>query len=302
MTDCGYSFKKEAKVYIVYGGFRYSIDISAISFGQTFMEYSYSNKTIQNQNMFEQSVINKANPANFELTFPAIRESDFKILFDLALNYDTFDLYVVTASDAFLIFGCVISNANFITENLRPLSMSISGEAIRVTKLAIFPPTLPGSLVARSGSMTYNRVSYISILLDSVEISSLLVSMSIELQNEVVWTPYTSVNSAITATDADNSMYPSGYTINKRILAGTIIRYLNTADNGDLLTWNADIPIHISIGQKVGATLYGFDLNMANCSFTNRLGSDNIFMQSYDWRMTQNPTSLSSVVTYSTSA
>lgn len=306
MANCGYSFKREAKVYVVYPRtgsiLHYNIEISEITFGQTFTEYSYSNKTIQNPYMFEQSVINKANPANFELTFPAIRETDFEILFDLALSYDSFDLYVVTESDAFEILGCVITNANFIIEKTRPLSMGISGEATRVNKIA-YPPTLPGTLVPRSNNMTYNRVGTTSILLNnSLELGEYLSSITVELQNDINWIPYTTVNGALIAANASSSMYPSGYTVEKRILAGTITQYLTDTNYANLLQWNTNIPIHISVGQEVGATRYGFDINMANCSFTNRLGSETIFTQSYDWRMTQNPTNLSDIVTYTTLA
>ena len=63
-----YSFLKEAKVYIVYGTTKIQLDISSISFSQTFTEETRSVRTLHNQNnVFEGSVINTANPANFEI-------------------------------------------------------------------------------------------------------------------------------------------------------------------------------------------------------------------------------------------
>jgi hypothetical protein len=57
-----YSFLKEAKVYIVYGTTKKQLDISSVSFSQTFTEETRSVKTLHNQNnMFEGSVINTAN-------------------------------------------------------------------------------------------------------------------------------------------------------------------------------------------------------------------------------------------------
>ena len=44
----------------------------------------------------------------------------------------------------------------------------------------------------------------------------------------------------------------------------------------------------------------GLDFNFTNCSFTNRFQDADIFMEEYSWRMTQRPTALSSVITYTT--
>ena len=60
-----YNFKQEAEVYVVSGGTTYRIHVTDISFGQTFSEESYSVNTIHSPNdLFEASVINKANVAN----------------------------------------------------------------------------------------------------------------------------------------------------------------------------------------------------------------------------------------------
>ena len=54
-----YQFKRDSKVYLVDElNNQYNIDISDISFGQTFMEKSFEVKTIQSQDFFEDSVIN----------------------------------------------------------------------------------------------------------------------------------------------------------------------------------------------------------------------------------------------------
>ena len=83
-----YNFLKEAEVFVVYSGSKHQIDVSSISFSQTFTEKSYSVKTLHNnKNLFDSSVINKANPADFELTFPLLKEGDFKTVFNLLVNY-----------------------------------------------------------------------------------------------------------------------------------------------------------------------------------------------------------------------
>ena len=61
-------------------------------------------------------------------------------------------------------------------------------------------------------------------------------------------------------------------------------------------------------GQQATATaalsaetvVHGIDFNITNCSFTNRMSTPDIFREEYNWRMTQNPTALSSVITYTT--
>jgi hypothetical protein len=303
---CSFSFKKEVKVYVAYPADAalpdiYQIDISEINASQTFMEHSYSNKTIQAQNMFEQSVINKANSANFDLTLPAIRESDFKILFERSLDYAAFDLYIVTDNDVIRVRNCVITNCAFVLEKLRPLSLSISGEASQVISLP-GGTEIVGTLQPRSSTMTYNRLSALEVTLNSVNVTEeALASITLELQNEVNWTPYTTVNKALVVEDADNSMYPESFTIGKRILAGTMSQYLTEVNVASLFDWKTSSPLLIRVGQYVDTTLYGFIISLDTCAFTNRLNTGEVFTHSYDWRLTQNNKPLSEIVVYNVS-
>jgi hypothetical protein len=289
-----YNFKRDAKVYIVYGGNQYNIDISEITFSQTIMEESHSVKTIQSGEMFEGSIIRKANPANFSFTFPALREADLEIVFDRALDYSSFDLYVDTNTDIFYIRNCVIGNATFIVEKLRPLSMTVSGEASQVSTAG----SVLGTPVSRSVLRTYNRVTDIVINLDSTDITDFLTAVTIELQNDINWTPYTTLDAVCGV--SGSIVYPENYTINKRILAGTVTTYITDTNTADLQSWGKDLPLYIEVGQKISSTIYGFKLDISNCFFTNRVGSGQVFTQSYDWRMTQAVTDLSTIVTYTT--
>jgi hypothetical protein len=195
----------------------------------------------------------------------------------------------------------VITNCNFIVEKMRPLSLGITGEASEVERFA-GGTAIVGTPQARSGTMTYNKIAVSEVIIDFIGISTEPVSsISIELQNEINWTPYTTVNEAIVAEDADSSMYPEKFTVGKRTLAGTVSQYLSDINSPDLLEWSTNSGITIRVGQYVDPTFYGFTLSMDNCSLTNRLGTGELFTQSYDWRLTQNPASLGSIVTYSTS-
>jgi len=303
-----YSFKKEASVYVVYAGLQYLLDISDITFNQTFIEKSYSTKTIQTQNLFESSTITKANPANFSFTIPMLQQDDLRIVFDRALDYQTFDLYIETQQDVFKIEICVITNATFIMERNLPLTLSVEGQASKLTRAGtagVF--TIPGTIQTRDVSRTYNRLSDLKVTLhtgtSSEEIISTdLVSLTVELQNNIKWTPFVIISGICATTPVVTLMYPTTFTISKRVLSGTVTRYLTIVNNTELQNWNIDTPIRVEAGQKIASVLHGLDLNMTNCSFTNRVGTGEIFTHSYDWRMTQNPSNLSSIMTYTTTS
>jgi hypothetical protein len=288
-----FSFKREAKLYVVFKEEKYTLDFSSLDFSQTFEEYSYSNKTLQIKNMFEQSVINKANPANFEITFPAIREPDLQILFNRALDYQTFDLYAVVGPNVFLIETCVIANLNFVIERLKPVSMVITGEA---TKVSLFGRSdevdVPGTPVSRSSTRSYNRVQYVKVILNS-KLSESIKSINAELQTQVNWTPYTNVSDAIDALDGGSIMYPKEFTVRKRDLIGSFNSYFIEKPN-----WATNTSVYIQAGEQVGSVIAGFEFDIKEASFTSTVITGEIFTHKYDWKMTQNPESLAEVIKY----
>ena len=310
-----FNFLKEAKVYVVHGGSQYNIDVSAISFGQTFNESGYAKKTLHNQkNVFEGSVINKANPADFEFTFPAIKHGDFAIVFNLLTTYNgttnkpsTFDLYISTQLDVFKLETCVITNGAFVIEKSRPLSMTVSGDASKLSYAGAKASfTIPGSVAARSSSMGYIMNPVVSATLDSQALSN-IVSVAIELQNDIKWNPYTTVHQALNVTNASNAMYPTDFTLSKRSLAGSISKYVtenkgtvgSTTNALALQSWDEAASIAITAGEGSGGSFRGFSF-AGNCSYTNRIGVGSVFTQSYDWKLIDNPTNLSSIITYTT--
>jgi hypothetical protein len=294
-----YSFKKDTVVNVVYGGNSYNIDISEVNFSQTLQSESYSSKTLQESHVFEGATVFKANPADFELTFPALREDDLRILFDRALDCNTFDLYISTQQDTFKLEYCVITNARFIIEKLKPLSMTVSGEASMLSRVGDSGYSIPGTPVSRAGSRTYNRISDLNVLLSGTDtLSDGLAAISVELQNKIEWTPYNIVPESCGSQLAVS--YPSDFAIKGKILAGTITQYLTDTNNSNLLSFNNNTSLNITAGQNVGGTVYGFELDMSNCAFTNRLNPGQIYTQSFDWRLIQNPANLSDIITYTT--
>ena len=286
--------KEEVKVYVVHNDLQYNIDISEITFNQTFKENSYGVKTLHSQNYFEGSVINQANTASFSLNTPILQEATNKIIFDLLLSVATFDLYISTKYDDFKLENCGIVSGTFEIEGSRPLRLSIEGDA---SKLSRFTGTIPGT-PQNTGitTSTYMLSRFTALSIGTTNVSPLRVS--VELQNEIEWQKYATVNGAVSATNAATSMYPSSFIIGKKVLGGAIELLLKES-SPSMLTWSTDTSMRLKVGTTTG-TFYGLDFNLANCSFTNRMKSGEIFTEEYNWRMIQNPTALNDVITYST--
>ena len=288
-----FTYKREASLYLVHSSKQYKLDISEITFGQVFTETSYAVKTLHNEASFEGSIINKAQPATFSFTVPLLQEVRNKIVFERLLDYATFDLYISTPQDDFKLEKGVITNGSFEINKSKPLSLTVEGEA---SKLSKFTGTIPG--VAQNTSITtstYNLARITQCTIGSTDISP--VSISVELENDIQWNQHTTIQGGLEATDNTNSMYPTDFTVGTRVLSGSISKYLEQGSTG-LLTWSRNTSVRIKAGSVT--PFYGVDFNISNCSFTNRIQPSEVFSEGYDWRMTQNPTSLSSVITYNT--
>lgn len=296
-----YNLKKQAEIYLVYGGSRYRLDVTEdISFSQTFTDTTYPQKTLHEQHkMHEASNIKKANPANFSFTIPALTENDLDVVFNLLVDYksgentlNTFDLYIKLPNDVYKLEKCVITNGTFIIEKLENLKLGIQGEASKLTRGATLPTS---GIVNRSSSRTHQRVDYLSVSVDSTSLTEGIYSVSVELQNDIEWTPYETVNDALSVTNAATSMYPSSFTLTKRILSGSVGQYVLSNFNSDTQQWKTGVPIVIKAGESA---TQGFQFNLTNCSFTNRNNVAEVFTQSYDWKMNDNPTDLGSKIKF----
>lgn len=292
-----YNFLKEAQLYLEYEGTAYNIDISQVNFSQTTTENSFTTKTLHQQNYFESSVINKANPASFSFVMPALRGEDLKPVVDRLLDCNTFTLYISTKQDVFKLVDCIITNGTFQIEKSRPLSLAIEGQASKLSNNDNVPT------VEVRTARVYNRVTIPQLTIGGRDISNGVYALNVELQNDIEWVPYSTVQGALSAGSSsinNGTMYPKTFVIKKKILGGSISRYLSEETGEDLQGWDTNTSLNIKVGQNYESTFYGFDFNISNCSFTNRLGVGGAFVESYDWRMTQNPASLTDVITYNT--
>jgi len=290
-----YSFKKDVKVYIVFTNVQYSIDVSDIDFSQTFIENSFPMKTIQSSEFFEGSVINKANPANFSLSIPLIRESDFTVVFNRLIDYKVFDLYIDTQQVIFKITKCVITSGTFVIERSKELRLNITGEASKLElggDSGIY--TIPGSIRVRAPTISYNLLKNIVLELNTEDISEGLYSLSIQLQNNIEWVSNKFIQGACPISDL---VFPENFKLVSRVLSGSVSRFL-TEDNNKLQTTSTNSRITIEAGQKISGDFSGIKLLNALCSYTNRLSTGSVFLETYDWRFIDDNPNLSGLLTY----
>ena len=295
-----YNILKEAEVYIVYSGSRYRLDVTTdLSFSQTFTDKTYPQKTLHEQHkMHEASNIKKANPADFEFTIPALTQNALDVVFNLLVDYktgtntlNTFDLYIKLPNDVYKLEKCVITNGTFLIEKLENLKLTISGEASKLTRNATLPTasTDPAVTVVAPGTRTYQQVKYLQLKADTTNLTEGIYQVSVELQNNIEWLPYETVNDALAVTNSDNSMYPSDFTLKKRILSGSIGQYVLSNFNSDVQSWKTGVDMVIKAGESA---TQGFQFDLENCTFTNRNSVADVFTQSYDWKMNDNVANL----------
>ena len=245
-----FRFLKEASLYVVYGSNKYKLDTNEISFSQSFKEKSYEVKTIQEQSSFEGSVINEANPANFSFNVPLLKEVRNKVVVDRLIDCESFDLYISTEQDVLKLQKCVIQDGTFEINKSRPLRLAVSGEA---SKLSNYTGTIPGTLQNTTvTASTYTLATIDTLTLGGEDVSSDVVSLTVELQNDIEWNKYNTLQGTYSTTSASTSMYPSNYTIGTRMLGGTITKYLK---DDAILDWGVDKELTLTLGDNVGGTV-----------------------------------------------
>lgn len=277
---------------------------SDISFSQNFTDNTYKQRTLHHLNkLHEASNITMANPASFGFTIPALVENDLQQVVNLLVDYDSsgfnienYDLYIEFPNETYLLKKCVSTNGTFMIEKLENLKLEIQGEASKLSK-AVYRPSVE---VSRSATDTYQKVDYLSVQIgdtDPVPQLSNIFNVSVELQNSISWIPNETVHEAMKATNASTSTYPSNYTLDKRTLSGSIGQYITDENDSNVQDWKTNAKVIIKAGVDANT---GFQFDLSNCTFTNRADVSAIMVQSYDWRMNDNPTDLGTKITFNT--
>ena len=299
-----YNFLKESNVHLVYGGSRYLLKTTPdVSFSQTFAEDAYEVKTLHDQTkMFQGTNITKANPADFSFTVHLTTEKDETIVKSLLTDYDategqtrikTFDLYIVTGESTFKLNECVFTNGNFNLAKGSALTLSVSGQAQKLERVGNASYSLPGSLASASSTRT-PTLSLIDVEVSGSDVSN-IISATLSVQNEIDWTAYETLHSSLSVTNASNAMYPSGFTLGRRVVSGNITQYVTSNNSSTVQSFNTDTTVRVKTVVN-GSTF--LDANLANCMFTKRTAASEAFTQTFDYRLIGNPANLSTVITY----
>jgi len=303
-----FNFKKEAEVYIydTANTTYHRLDVTEeLSFSQTFTDKTYPQKTLHEQHkLHDASNIKKANPANFEMTIPMITQSTLDVIFDLLVNFksgeytlNTFDLYIKLPNDIYKLEKCVITNGTFIIEKLENLKLTIAGEAIKLTRGTSL---LNGVTLPSRGTRDYHMLKAVDVYVDSSSPLSNIYKVSMELQNSIKWNPYETVNDALNIGNTHSestTMYPSNFTLEKRILSGSVGQYVSDSTNSNIQTWKIGVAVRVTAGNgETGSSFRGFSFKSTNCSFTDRNIVEDVFTQSYDWKLNENTTNLGSIL------
>ena len=299
-----YNLLRESSVHIVHNGSRYLIRTTPeVSFSQTFAEDAYEVKTLHDQTkMFQGTSVTKANPANFSFAVHLTQEKDESIVKSLLTDYDTsngeqllksFDLYIVTGESTLKLEGCVITQGEFNLAKGSPLILTVSGQAKQLSRVGNASYSLPGSLVSASSTRT-PTLSLLDVEVDSTDVPN-LVTATLQVQNNINWTPFETLQNSLSVTSASNAMYPTTYTLGDRVVSGNITQYLTSNNSSTFQSF--DTSANIGIKTIVNNSTF-LNANLTGCMFTKRNNVAEAYTQTFDFRLVNSPANLGTIITY----
>lgn len=299
-----YNLLRESSVHIVHNGSRYLIKTTPqVSFSQTFAEDAYEVKTLHDQTkMFQGTSVTKANPANFSFAVHLTQEKDESIVKSLLTDYDTsngeqllksFDLYIVTGESTLKLEGCVITQGEFNLAKGSPLILTVSGQAKQLSRVGDASYSLPGSLVSASSTRT-PTLSLLDVEVDSTDVPN-LATATLQVQNNINWTPFETLQNSLSVTSASNAMYPTTYTLGDRVVSGNITQYLTSNNSSTFQSF--DTSANVAVKTIVNGSTF-LNANLTGCMFTKRSNVAEAFTQTFDFRLVNSPANLGTIITY----
>ena len=300
----GFNFLRESQLHIHYGSNRYNVKVTPnLSFSQTFAEDAYEVKTLHDQTkMFSGTSITKANPANFSFEVHLTKEKDENIVLDLLTDYDTsegeqllksFDMYIVSNTQTLKIEGCVITQGEFRFEKGSPLILAVSGSGKKLERVGDESFSLPGSLQSASTTRTPTK-PLLDVEVGGSDVSN-LVAATLQVQNNINWTPYETLQNSLSVTNATNAMYPTTYSLGNRVVSGNITQFFTTTNQSEFQTFNTNTSVAVKTIVD-GSTF--FNANLSGCMFTKRSNPSEVYTQTYDFRLVTSPSDLGTIITY----
>ena len=301
-----YSFKQNCKVYLVSGSQRWQIEVYPdLEFSQTFNEKAINVKTLHDQNaMFEEAIINKANPANFSFTVLLPAGNDFAVIGDWLTKRNelgsdealySYDVYVDTGVDIFKITKGVASRATFQIYKDRILTVSIEGTASALTRFGTSGiDDIPGTVQIRDNPIIPVIPRGLLIELDGVELKN-INGLAIELVNDIQWLEYDTLHNSLYVSSAADVQLPAAFVVSKKTLSGTIQQYITDENNSRMQSFSTNSTLRIRVSN---GSAYYLDVNMPKVVFTNNIQPGEVFVQSYSFRMTTSLALITDVLNY----
>jgi hypothetical protein len=130
---------------------------------------------------------------------------------------------------------------------------------------------------------------YPVITADSLNMNHIL-SVNLQIQNNITWTPFTTLQSSLSVTNSSNAMFPTTYTLEGRVVSGEIRQYQfddNITQFDDFST-STNLTIKaIQTGKATSATPF-FQIQLNPVKYTARMDPSEVYTQSYDYRSLDN--------------
>jgi hypothetical protein len=304
-------FLRQGRVYLEYAGSFYLLHTNSdVTFSQTFKQDGIPQRSLHKlNNLFEGSSIESANPADFSFTMYLVKGDSPRyqhIPLDLLLNYsgnllNTFNLYFVykdyNPNIYYKLEGCVFTNGSFNIPRAGIITVELSGQGIKLTRFNTTFTASPGVNYRSTPTIAVSKQTVVTV---GGNVLSNILGVSLEVQNNITWTENLTLQKSLAVTSPSNTVFPSSFTLESRVVGGSIQQYVDearTQSKTNVQTWKELTSVVIQVGNS--STDYQLQVNMPNaCSFTNRVQFGEIFTQSYDYRLMTNPVSLTSYFTY----
>ena len=287
-----------------------------VTFSQTFQEQGVERRTLHDRTKFvEGSSITRANPADFSFTIYMIdgefgfehQHKPLNFLLDTnstTEGIDSFNLYFVYSDYSpeayYKLEKCVFTSGSFNIPRNGLMTVNLSGTASKLDRReASFATT---ELVNQSGTYLsdYNLNPVFAVSKEfivefkpllSYEEQDRILGASIEVQNNIDWTPNVTLQESLSASSLSelNTIYPGNYVLTGKSVGGSIQQYtdsgiLNQGFGGTqnyVQSWrNMNIRIYAGLASN-NIQLYA---TFPNARFTTRTNFGEVFTQNYDFR------------------